>query len=105
MVFFCVLLIKQMKGVGCMGGEPGGWGWGKVYQNSQCIFLMSNTIQHVIVEMALVKGNSVIREKGCFILDNHAEMGFEVQVTLKKAIVYASHELLTKHLSPKSFSE
>ena len=37
--------------------------WGKGYQDSQCIFLISYIIQHVMVEMALVQGNSVLREK------------------------------------------
>ena len=45
------------------GGRWLGRSWGKGYQDSQCIFLISNTIQHVIVEMTLVQGNSVLQEK------------------------------------------
>ena len=57
-----------MKGSEVWVGEAGGWegGWGKGYQDSQCIFFISNTKQHVIVEMALVQGNSLLREKNVY---------------------------------------
>ena len=49
-----------MKGLGGLGG---GGRWlgrgGKGYQDSQIIFLISYTVQYVIVEMALVPESSV----------------------------------------------
>ena len=55
----------------------------------------SKIIQHVIVEMACRK-NSVLREKKVTLHLTIPEIGFEVQVSMKKEMIYTSHELLTK---------
>ena len=80
-----------------MAGEVGGWEreWGKGYQDSQYIFLISNTIPYDrIVEMALVQGNSCFGKKDCITFDNHGD-----GITMKKEMVCTSHELSTKNLS------
>ena len=86
-----------MKRVGGLGGGGSGWEreWQKGYQDSQYIFFISNIIQYDrIVEMALVQGHSCFGKKAYITFDNHGD-----GVTMKKELVYTSHELSTENLS------
>ena len=50
--------IGGLRGGGRLLGRGGGGREGEGHQDSQGIFLISYTMQHAIVEMALVRGNS-----------------------------------------------